>query len=235
MCLTYDFANRGIGTISPYVGIGAAFSTGRSDNADLLLTGGIDYPLNPQLALTASANIAPINKFDIGFILGLAYTFGTETITTTRPSIPSLSQIVPSKPPRPNPSYLGAGVNFGAGGDSGLGKISGAVYSKIALGSTFSFRPAVLFASDVSFLFPLTYDFDVIRLSDYIRLAPYAGAGLTFSTGDNNNVSLLLSGGVDLPLSDQFAATVGVNIAPIDGFSIGFLLGVAYTFGPFDR
>ncbi|WP_421654410.1 hypothetical protein [Leptothermofonsia sp. ETS-13] len=229
---TYDFPNQGPGTISPYVGVGPIFSTGKSDNVDLLLTAGLDYPLNPQIAVTASVNIAPLNKFDIGFILGLAYTFATETITTTAPS---LGQIIPQKPPRPNPSYLGGGVNFGAGGRSGLGRVSGAVYSKIALGSTFSFRPAVLISRDVSFLLPVTYDFDVISLSDYIRLAPYAGAGAIFSTGKDNTSGLLLTGGVDIPLSNQFAATVGVNIAPIDRFSIGFLVGVAYTFGPFDR
>ncbi len=230
--VTYDFPNQGPGTISPYVGVGPVFSTGRSGNVDLLLTAGLDYPLNPQLALTASVNVAPLNKFDIGFILGLAYTFATETITTTAPS---LGQIIPQKPPRPNPSYLGGGVNFGAGGRSGLGRVSGAIYSKIALGSTFSFRPGVLISRDVSFLLPVTYDFDVISLSDYIRLAPYAGVGAIFSTGKDNTSGLLLTGGVDIPLSDQFAATVGVNIAPIDQFSIGFLVGVAYTFGPFDR
>ncbi len=228
---TYDFPNRGPGTISPYVGIGPIFSTGKDDNVDLLITAGLDYPLNPQLALTSSVNIAPINKFDIGFILGLAYTFGTETITTPAPS---LSNLIPSQPPRPNPSYFGLGVNLGTGGESGLGDISAAIYSKIALGSSFSFRPAVLIASDVSFLLPITYDFRVIRLSDYIRFAPYVGLGATFSTGNENNVDLLVTGGVDIPLSDQFAATVGVNIAPIDNFDIGFLLGVAYTFGRFE-
>jgi hypothetical protein len=93
--------------------------------------------------------------------------------------------------------------------------------------------PAIFFSSDVSFLLPVTYDFNVIRLTDYIRLAPYAGLGATFSTGQNNNASLLLTAGVDIPITDQFAATLGVNIAPVDGFSIGFLLGGAYTFGKF--
>ena len=229
---TYDFPISGPRQFAPYVGAGVKFSTGEKDNVDLLLTAGVDYPLNPELALTASVSIGPVNNFDIGFALGLAYTFSTQTITTTPASIGNL---IPSQPPRPNPSYLGVGINFGAGGDSGLGKISGAVYSKIALGSTFSFRPAVFISSDFSFLFPVTYDFNVVRLSEYIRLAPYLGAGGIFSTGDNDNATLLLSGGVDIPISDRFAATVGVNVAPFDGFSIGFLLGGAYTFGSFAK
>ncbi len=100
---TYDFPNGGPGTVSPYVGIGATFSTGK-DYADLLLTGGLDYPINPQLALTAGVNIAPINRFEIGFLLGLAYTFATRTITT--PAVYA-TELVPRQPPRPNPSYLG--------------------------------------------------------------------------------------------------------------------------------
>jgi hypothetical protein len=228
--LTYDFGSSGIRQLAPFAGIGAKFSTGSRDNADLLLTAGVDYPLNPELALTASVNVGPINNFDIGFILGLAYTFSTQTITATTPSV---SELIPRRPPRPNPSYLGVGINFGAGGDSGLGDIAGAVYGKLTLAPEFSFRPAIFFSSDVSFLLPVTYDFNVIRLTDYIRLAPYAGLGATFSTGQNNNASLLLTAGVDIPITDQFAATLGVNIAPVDGFSIGFLLGGAYTFGKF--
>lgn len=228
---TYDFPNRGPGTISPYVGIGATFSTAK-DHADLLLTGGLDYPLNPQLALTGSVNIAPINKFEIGFILGLAYTFSTRTITT--PAV-TVGEVIPPRPPRSNPSYLGVGVNLGAGGDSALGDISAAVYSKIALGSYISFRPAVLISSDATFLLPVTYDFPVINLSEYIRLAPYAGIGASFSTGEDSNADLLLTAGVDIPLSPQFAATIGVNMGPLDTFDIGFLLGVAYTFGEFSR
>jgi hypothetical protein len=228
---TYDFPNRGPGTISPYIGIGATFSTAK-DYADLLLTGGLDYPLNPQLALTGSVNIAPINRFEIGFILGLAYTFSTRTITT--PAV-TVGEVLPPRPPRPNPSYLGVGVNLGAGGDSALGDISAAVYSKIALGSYISFRPAVLISSDATFLLPVTYDFPVINLSQYIRVAPYAGIGASFSTGEDSNADLLLTAGVDIPLTPQFAATIGVNMAPLDTFDIGFLLGVAYTFGEFSR
>ncbi|UBF25353.1 hypothetical protein K9N68_27695 [Kovacikia minuta CCNUW1] len=228
---TYDFPNRGPGTVSPYVGIGATFSTAK-DHADLLLTAGLDYPLNPQLALTGSVNIAPINRFEIGFILGLAYTFSTRTITT--PAV-TVGEVIPPRPPRPNPSYFGVGVNLGAGGDSALGDISAAIYSKIALGSYISFRPAVLISSDATFLLPVTYDFPVISLSEYIRLAPYAGIGAAFSTGEDSNADLLLTAGVDIPLSPQFAATIGVNIGPFDKFDIGFLLGVAYTFGEFSR
>jgi hypothetical protein len=138
--LTYDFGSSGIRQLAPFAGIGAKFSTGSRDNTDLLLTAGVDYPLNPELALTASVNVGPINNFDIGFILGLAYTFSTQTITARTPTI---SEVIPRRPPRPNPSYLGVGINFGAGGDSGLGDIAGAVYSKITLAPEFSFRPAI--------------------------------------------------------------------------------------------
>ncbi len=230
--ITYDFAISGPGRIAPFVGAGAKFSTGEEDNVDLLLTAGIDYPINPQLVATASVNVGPVNDFDIGFILGLAYMFSTRVVTTP---VLSVSELVPPQPPRPNPSYFGLGINLGAGGDSGLGNISAALYSKIALNSYLSFRPALLITSNVSFLLPITYDFPVIRLSEYLRLAPFAGVGASFSTGDDSNVDMLLTAGVDLPITSRLTATASVNVGPFDEFDVGFILGVAYTFGTFDQ
>ena len=63
-----------------------------------------------------------------------------------------------------------------------------------------------------------------------ITAAPYAGAGVIVSTGDNGNFGFLITGGVDVPLSRNFTATAGLNIGFLDGAEVGLLVGVGYTF-----
>lgn len=230
--VTYDFpiAAPGAG-IAPYVGAGVMFSTGEDSNVDLLLSGGIDIPLSSQLVATAGVNIGPFDKFDIGFLLGIAYNFSSTTYETP---VVRISDLVPPEVAaiRPNISYIGAGVNLGVAGETALGDTSAAIFSKIALGPSYSVRPAMLIRNNIDFLIPVTYDFAPIRTS-YITLAPFLGAGLNFSTRGSRNVDLLLTAGVDVPITQQLVFTSSINVAPINSFDAGFLLGVAYSFGSF--
>ncbi|MFM7448972.1 MAG: hypothetical protein ACKO24_10285 [Leptolyngbyaceae cyanobacterium] len=232
---TYDFRISGPGQIAPFAGIGAKINTGDSDQFDLLLTGGVDYPINKDLVANATLNIGPLNGFDAGIAIGLAYSFGQETIRTPE-GLGGIGNEVGNlfgkNPAKPNPGYLGAGMNFGTGGGGALGRISGAVYGKLPVSSYFSVRPAMMFTNQFSFLLPVTYDFNQIRITENIRLFPYAGTGVSFNS-DKNNVGWLLSAGVDMPITSNFVGTLGVNVNPLDTFSIGFLLGVAYSFGQF--
>jgi len=230
--VTYDFPITAPGAgIAPYVGAGVMFSTGEDSNVDLLLSGGVDIPLSSQLVATAGVNIGPFDKFDIGFLLGIAYNFSSTTYETP---VVRISDLVPPEVAaiRPNLSYIGAGVNLGVAGETALGDTSAAIFSKIALGPSYSVRPAMLITNNVDFLIPVTYDFAPIRTS-YITLAPFLGAGLNFSTRGSRNVDLLLTAGVDVPITQQLVFTSSVNIAPINSFDAGFLLGVAYSFGSF--
>ncbi|NJM59771.1 MAG: hypothetical protein HC849_05520 [Oscillatoriales cyanobacterium RU_3_3] len=136
---------------------------------------------------------------------------------------------------RSGPSYIGIGGNLGFGGDSALGDSSFAVISKIGLTTNFSVRPTVLFRDELTILVPVTYDFvsrDAVEVTDdfVITAAPYLGAGVAVSTGDNGNLGFLISGGVDVPLSSNFTATAGLNVGFLDGAEVGLLLGVGYTF-----
>ncbi|WP_156435074.1 hypothetical protein [Leptolyngbya sp. O-77] len=57
------------------------------------------------------------------------------------------------------------------------------------------------------------------------------GLGLTFSTGDDNNVDFLLTGGLDFPINSSLVATASANLAPFgDEVDFGILLGLGYTF-----
>jgi hypothetical protein len=136
---------------------------------------------------------------------------------------------------RSGPSYIGIGGNLGFGGDSALGDSSFAIISKIGLTTNFSVRPTVLFRDELTILVPVTYDFvsrEAVEVTDdfVITAAPYLGAGVAVSTGDNGNLGFLISGGVDVPLSSNFTATAGLNVGFLDGAEVGLLLGVGYTF-----
>jgi len=141
----------------------------------------------------------------------------------------------PGRATRSGPSYIGIGGNLGFGGDSALGDGSFAIISKIGLTNNFSVRPTVLFRDNVTVLVPVTYDFvsqNAVEVSDdfVITAAPYVGAGVALSTGDNGHFGFLISGGVDVPISSNFTATAGLNIGFLDGAEVGLLLGVGYTF-----
>jgi hypothetical protein len=160
---------------------------------------------------------------------------GTTTPDTTQPASPT--EISPGRGTRSGSSYIGVGGNIGIGsGDTALGEGSFAVISKIGLTRQFSVRPSVLFTDDVTILIPVTFDFSfgegpTDELS--FAAAPYLGIGAAISTGDGADVGLLLTGGIDVPLSPQFTATASVNASVTGESAVGVLLGVGYNFTGF--
>lgn len=232
---TFDFEIGEDGEIPellPYVGAGLAFSTGDDSELDLLLSSGLDIPIGRRFTATAGVNIAPFNSFDIGVLVGFAYNFEAATVTTTVPVIDAAAVRDVVADLRPNPSYLGVGFNIGVTGDSALGDDSFAVLSKIAFNPFLSVRPELLIDEEVTFLIPVTYDLPALT-TEFITFAPYLGAGVSFSTGDNSNFDLLASAGIDIPITSDLAATVGVNLTPFDSFDLGARLGLVYLFESF--
>ncbi|HYW22448.1 MAG TPA: hypothetical protein VE956_24690 [Nodularia sp. (in: cyanobacteria)] len=81
--ITYDFNIKQTDPfeeplgIAPYVGVGAAIKTGGDSTTALLITGGIDFPLNPQFTATASVNAGFFDETDVGLLLGIGYNFGS--------------------------------------------------------------------------------------------------------------------------------------------------------------
>ena len=112
--ITYDFPIEGPGHIAPYFGLGmqssSPFSAART-KSDLLLTAGIDYPINSHLALTAGVNLGTFNSSGVGGLLGLAYIFntapGSESSTTSAPE-PGTTPNQPQKEPNSEPSTTSA-------------------------------------------------------------------------------------------------------------------------------
>jgi hypothetical protein len=155
--------------------------------------------------------------------------------TTAKLDSPTVAQaeLEPGRATRSGSSYIGIGGNIGIGGETALGDFGFTVFSKIGLSRRFSVRPAVVFSGDTDILLPLTFDFPIqAEPFERINLAPYAGAGVIITTNSDSNIGLLLSGGVDLPISEQFTATAGLNLGfNTDTVGVGIILGIGYNFG----
>lgn len=81
--LTYDFSFQPIGDpfseplpIAPYVGVGAAIKTGNNSETAVMVTGGVDIPLNNRFTATAAINAGFFNQTDVGLLVGVGYNFG---------------------------------------------------------------------------------------------------------------------------------------------------------------
>lgn len=61
--------------VAPYLGAGAAISTGRDSTVGFLLTGGVDVPVSPQFTATAGLNVGFIDETEVGLLLGVGYNF----------------------------------------------------------------------------------------------------------------------------------------------------------------
>ncbi|ARV61294.1 hypothetical protein BZZ01_24145 [Nostocales cyanobacterium HT-58-2] len=159
------------------------------------------------------------------------------TEAQAQPSTSEVAQadIDPGRPTRGGSSYIGIAGNIGlGGGDSSLSEGSFAIISKIGLTNAISVRPSVLLGDNTTILVPVSYDFSFRQISDPfaepLPVAPYVGAGAAIKTDDGAEVALLLSGGIDVPLTPQFTATAAVNAAFFDETDIGLSIGVGYNF-----
>ncbi|BAU11964.1 hypothetical protein LEP3755_24880 [Leptolyngbya sp. NIES-3755] len=160
------------------------------------------------------------------------------TPDTTAPTTPGTTQeFAPGRATRSGSSYVGIGGNIGIGnGDISLGQGSFTVLSKIGLTRNISVRPSVLINDDVAILVPITYDFSFGEGPTGglgFTAAPFLGVGAAISTGDGGDVGLLLTGGVDVPISSQFTATASVNASVTGQSAVGIMLGVGYNFAGF--
>lgn len=172
---------------------------------------------------------------------------GTNTPDTTTPGViitpiqttpgtttPGIRDVTPGRATRSGSSYFGVGGNIGLGdGDTAIGEGSFALISKIGLTRTFSVRPSALIGDSVTILLPVTYDlsFGEGPTGELgFTAAPFVGAGAAISTSDDASVDLLLTGGIDVPLTPQLTGTASVNASVTGNAAVGVLLGIGYNF-----
>ncbi len=185
----------------------------------LLVCTALTFCVNP---LTAKAQTPPIE---------------VSTSASALSSSDPLAQrdINPWSRTRFNYSYIGVGFNLGLGDnqDTTVGDTGFVINGKIALNQNLSLRPAIVFADDTAFLFPVTYDF-TLRGSDPfepVPFIPYVGGGLILTTENNNNLGFLLSGGLDYLFSKQFVAHAGLNVGFLEqGTEVGLSFNLGYMF-----
>lgn len=118
-------------------------------------------------------------------------------------------------------NYIGVG-----GSDEGF-----AVNGKAKLTDNLSLRPAVITDfDDFTFLIPVTYDFS--PLSDGVgdSLLPFAGAGVRIDNDGDENFALLVNGGADYRINDNWVANGSANVSFIGDTEFDFILGIGYSF-----
>jgi hypothetical protein len=142
------------------------------------------------------------------------------------------------RPTRGGSSYVGVAGNIGlSGGQSALADGNFTVISKIGFTRSLSIRPSAILGDNTTFLVPITYDFSLQSLGDPfsepLPIAPFVGVGAAIKTGDNSETAVMVTGGVDFPLTNRFTATASVNAGFFDQTDVGVLFGVGYNFSGF--
>jgi hypothetical protein len=174
-------------------------------------------PLGDQSTLDVASEVQLPTMEVASMEVASAYTKQIEDVTT-------------STTPSYGFSYIGGGINIGLGsGRTGLGQTSFAIISKIGLASYLSFRPSILFTDNLTVLLPVTYDFRGRKVGG-TSVLPFLGAGVAAATRNGTSFELLLTAGVDVPITKEITITGSLNATVTGGSSIGILLGVAYNF-----
>ncbi len=126
----------------------------------------------------------------------------------------------------PDYNYVGIG-----GGDDGF-----VVNGKLSVSDNISIRPEVATdfdfndSEDVSYLVPLTYDFNSVGNGNY-QFNPFLGAGVTGAIGEDSTAEFAVVAGSDYRFADKYVANGSINYAPFaDNDEIGFTVGVARLF-----
>ncbi|MBE9005558.1 hypothetical protein IQ259_11000 [Fortiea sp. LEGE XX443] len=78
--VTYDFSLQQDPfseplAIAPYVGVGAAITTGNNSQVAFLVSGGVDVPITSQFTATAAVNAGFFDQTDVGLLIGIGYNF----------------------------------------------------------------------------------------------------------------------------------------------------------------
>lgn len=133
--------------------------------------------------------------------------------------------------------FVGIGANVGYVND-----VSGVVISKITIQDRLSLRPSLSIGEDFAVLVPLTYEFrETATEFEGFQVRPYAGVGASWANENNNrgddtsDLHLLLSAGVDMPLSQRFTLNAQANLGVFNDTEFGATVGVGYNVGKLFR
>jgi hypothetical protein len=133
-------------------------------------------------------------------------------------------------------SYIGIGGAIGVNGNTtSLGTGGLTVVSKLRFTDNLSLHDAtVLFGREAATsMIILSADFPIRNSEGRTIVAPFIGGGAQLRYADGLFVSPAVSGGVDIPMSNNFTGTVRLNAGFPNNRSadVGVIVGAGYTFG----
>ena len=110
----------------------------------------------------------------------------------------------------PDYNYVGIG-----GGDEGF-----------AVSTDFDFDDG----EDVTYVLPITYDFNAVDPDG--RLYPFLGAGINGELGDDSTLEAAVTGGADYRFNDKWLVNGSVVWSPFQDGSddVDFIAGIGYSF-----
>lgn len=150
------------------------------------------------------------------------------TSDTAPATVAQFPDVTPGRSTRSGSSYIGVGPSLDFD-DADLGFT---ILTKIGLTPRFSVRPSAVtdFDDSATVTIPLTFDLFPEEQIGGLNIAPYLGAGLAFSVGDDSDVGPNFTAGLDIPLSSRFTATAGINVNILEDAEAAAFIGLGINF-----
>ena len=171
------------------------------------------------------------------FVSLLSLSFASLVAHTILNSAPAMAQsALPIESFQSPNSYIGIGGAIGLNGNTtSLGSGGLTVVSKLRFTDNLSLHDAtILFGQQAATsMIILSADFPIRNSEGRVIASPFIGGGTQLRYADGLFVSPAISGGIDIPMSNNFTGTVRVNA----GFpsnrnaDVGVIVGAGYTFG----
>lgn len=152
---------------------------------------------------------------------------------------PSLAQSLPESTVEPEEAseeeeeapargYLGIGGNIGfSGGQTALSEGGFVIINRTRIIDYLSVRSSTVFGDETTSAIALTGEYEISNAGGRTVATPFLGAGIAIA----NDVSPLVSAGVDVPLGKDFVLTNRLNVSFGDEETdVGVVVGVGYNF-----
>jgi hypothetical protein len=171
------------------------------------------------------------------FVSLFSLSFATLVAHSILNSAPAMAQsALPIESFQSPNSYIGIGGAIGLNGNTtSLGSGGLTVVSKLRFTDNLSLHDAtVLFGREAATsMIILSADFPIRNSEGKTIVAPFIGGGAQLRYADGLFVSPAVSGGVDIPMSNNFTGTVRLNAGFPNNRSadVGLIVGAGYSFG----
>jgi hypothetical protein len=194
-------------------------------------------PMTPNARLSMPVLLCTIALTLIGGILVPAVNAqpnppAPETTSDPAQPTPPPPEAMPELPK--NRGYLGIGGAVGLGGSSTALSTGGlTILSKMPISDSISLHnTAVIFGSSVpSVSVALTYKLPIGNEFQQMMFSPFLGAGVMTHNENGLWASPLVTGGVDLGLSENMTGTIRMNVGFVNGreADVGLIFGIGFN------